>query len=896
MSASVTPGLSLDTSNAPPTKLTVAIPASVMTSSSTRDDSPSGKTIFSESRIICQSLTTHSIFPILCCMVRPTPGFFPILGCMGPPTHRISPILRGTNEPFHHYILIFICIDTSTHPQWFMQAIRQVKAYQCRSLLPPLWRFSFDNDAAIHNAKILQRVDFDLHRAISMQAASSVAYGSEFKPVHVLEPLIGRHPLWSAFRSILEHGATYPLRNIDDTSRSQDIHDAIARGNHKSAIKNFDLIKSMMTTEVEFGYALPIPIDTIHQIPQAAVAPLGIVFQDTIDESGNVKEKARVTHDQSFPFSSGLPVNVRVIQDQLIPCQYGHCLSRMLHYIAAARSQFPNVRILIGKVDWRTAYRRAHLAGSSAAECITILGDIALVALRLTFGGTPCPSLWCTISELCTDLANDILACDDWDPREIQSAYAHMIPPPCFLDDDVPFAPAKPLQVDVPVSIHGKVDCYVDDIGSVCLDLRDNVERCRQAVPLAIDLLGRPIDSTDSLPRDDLVAVKKLLGEGQMAECKIFTGWLIDTRRMLVSLPFGKFSVWSESIQSILQTKQSCQRDLAKLIGRLNHTCFIIPHARHFISRLRHFADGLHSARRLVSLPPPIIADLRTWLEFLTYASNGISINNIVFREPTHEFCADACEYGIGGFSKESGKGWQWRLPVDMIGVVSINALEFVANVVNVWMAQLGHIADLPPLSCVLSSTDSTSAAAWLHKSSFADSKLFEQAVARKLAQIMLSADSSLYSQWVAGSDNGIADALSRVFDLDEPSLTAYIYQKFSVSIQLIPLPQEISLWMTLLLRHARSGLNQSPPEQIRRQPQHGVAGHHTSAPSASLTTTSSNPSLSTNACRSSSPSQQQSAVRDSPQALPNSRKALSTPPSTMWHRCSGQTIGAILD
>ena len=63
-------------------------------------------------------------------------------------------------------------------------------------------------------------------------------------------------------------------------------------------------------------------------------------------------------------------------------------------------------------------------------------------------------------------MCTDILACDDWDPREIHSAYAHLIPPSCFLDDEVPFAPAEPLQVDIPVNIHGKADCYVDDIGS----------------------------------------------------------------------------------------------------------------------------------------------------------------------------------------------------------------------------------------------------------------------------------------------------------------------------------------------------------------------------------------------------------------------------------------------
>ena len=211
-------------------------------------------------------------------------------------------------------------------------------------------------------------------------------------------------------------------------------------------------------------------------------------------------------------------------------------------------------------------------------------------------------------------------------------------------------------------------------------------------------------------------------------------------------------------------------------------------------------------------------------------------------------------------------------------------------------MAHIGLLTDLPPLSCVLSSTDSTSAASWLHKSSFADSKPFEQAVARKLARLMLSADSSLYSQWVAGSDNGTADALSRLFDLDDPSLISYIHQHFSVSIQLIPIPQEISSWMTLLLRRSRSAQSQLPPEQIRRRPQPGVAGCPTFRPSESLVMTSSNPSLSISGCKLSSPLRQQYDVHDSPRDIPNSGRVPSIPPSIMWHRCSGRTIGAILD
>ena len=89
-------------------------------------------------------------------------------------------------------------------------------------------------------------------------------------------------------------------------------------------MSNLDLIKLMMETKAEFGYALPIHIETIPCIPNAAVAPLGIVFQDTIDEFENVKEKVCATHNQYFPFLSGMSVNDCVVEDKLAHCQYSH--------------------------------------------------------------------------------------------------------------------------------------------------------------------------------------------------------------------------------------------------------------------------------------------------------------------------------------------------------------------------------------------------------------------------------------------------------------------------------------------------------------------------------------------------------------------------------------------
>jgi hypothetical protein len=79
--------------------------------------------------------------------------------------------------------------------------------------------------------------------------------------------------------------------------------------------------------------------------------------------------------------------------------------------------------------------------------------------------------------------------------------------------------------------------------------------------------------------------------------------------------------------------------------------------------------------------------------------------------------------------------------------------------------------------SCILSQTDSSSAAGWLKKSNFNDNAndTVKMTTARHLARLMIEAHSCLYSQWFAGEENVVADCLSRDFHLSEFQLTQLI-------------------------------------------------------------------------------------------------------------------------
>jgi hypothetical protein len=115
----------------------------------------------------------------------------------------------------------------------------------------------------------------------------------------------------------------------------------------------------MLMDEVSRGWQLILPREAVLQIPNAVLAPLGLVKQDTINEFGEIVPKWRLIHDQSFNVIKGTShsVNDRLITDDLTPCRYGKALNWHIHFIIGLRSRHPTARILQVKVDWKSAYR-----------------------------------------------------------------------------------------------------------------------------------------------------------------------------------------------------------------------------------------------------------------------------------------------------------------------------------------------------------------------------------------------------------------------------------------------------------------------------------------------------------------------------------------------------------
>jgi hypothetical protein len=370
-------------------------------------------------------------------------------------------------------------------------------------------------------------------------------------------------------------------------------------------------------------------------------------------------------------------------------------------------------------------------------------------------------------------------------------------------------------------------------------------------------------------------------------------GWEFDTRRLRIKLSDEKFRMWYSQIQDILDKNgRTTKKTLEVVIGRLNHAASIIPMSRHFLSRMYYSLSKMKDFK-MYHLPKKVIDDLTLWNKFILKAKSGISLNLLTFRKPNKLYWSDACEYGIGGFSTE-GKAWRWNIPDDLQHRAHINLLEFMAEIAGIWDDILDN--KMQPEDCVLAFGDSTTAIGWIHKSRYkTDNENVELAeakltVARKLAEIVLDNDIKLYSQWFAGTNNIVADFLSREGGLlDDESLTKQLLSKFS---QQVPKTCKVSVLKPEIIYFFSETLQKIPKHQplhhsIDVSTQHpGPNGLHSQNPSTLGMTHSLNDLNNTSETKSSPYLPNTSDPKLHLQSeFQNWLKAQSEIPSAQWHR-----------
>lgn len=348
------------------------------------------------------------------------------------------------------------------------------------------------------------------------------------------------------------------------------------------------------------------------------------------------------------------------------------------------------------------------------------------------------------------------------------------------------------------------IDIYIDDTIGVTPDLNNNTLRMNRVIPLAIRTLACPVNPSDMIPRKDIISMKKYAAEGRLEEVKKVLGWVLNTRSLKISLPSDKYKDWSGDISKMLLAKKSHHKHLETLIGRLNHVACIFPPMRHFMGRLYQALYRSSISNGWTAFFSNELANLEIFLSFLNTAHKGLSMNNLVYRRPTLIYRSDASEFGMGGYNLTSGIAWRFELPLHCRNRTSLNSLEFLACVISIWVDSFHNVIE--PESCLLTLMDSTTALGWIRKSNFADKsdEFVQLSTAQQLASLVLSSETSLYSQWFPGEQNTIADSLSRDFRINDTNLSSLLISHFldqvPYGLDILPVPPNIVSWLTCLL------------------------------------------------------------------------------------------------
>ncbi|OEU12035.1 hypothetical protein FRACYDRAFT_245162 [Fragilariopsis cylindrus CCMP1102] len=497
--------------------------------------------------------------------------------------------------------------DNFVPPPWLHESVEQIAGESMRPPASPPFKFAATDHARAYNTELLIDHDHDLSKILEANQHTTVAYGSEFWELSDLEAVFGRHPNFDFFSEILTNGMDYHFDfDLTEDERMAELEANLERGNHNSAKDDEEVLIKMAYKEVKHGFMVPVSVEIVKEIKNAMIQAVGIVSQWTINAKGERVVKKRLTHDLSYWITqSYASVNSRCNLDKYPPMIYGWCLIRIIHYIVALRAAFPDKRILISKYDFSDAYRRIAHAAQAAAQTIFVIGQVAFICLRLSFGGSVNPPSWCSVSEMITDLSNELPLIPKWNPDKLFSPAQVQVPAPRYLDDSIPLALARPLVVDIPTTARGRGDCFVDDIIKVYLDDPVQIQRHAASAPLAIHIAMRPNAGTsEPVDRRETLSVTKLEAEGTPQEIHTVLGWELETRRLICALPEDKYVAW---------------------------------------------------------LSKEELEDLALWLAFLAQARAGISMNGLTIRNPTILSISDSCPYGLGGFTS-GGRAWRLKI------------------------------------------------------------------------------------------------------------------------------------------------------------------------------------------------------------------------------------------
>ena len=117
-----------------------------------------------------------------------------------------------------------------------------------------------------------------------------------------------------------------------------------------------------------------------------------------------------------------------------------------------------------------------------------------------------------TVSKEAIELGNDFLGGKSSDATKIQSPHRQLIKKEEYHPGQDLLVQADQMAVDIEAN-EDSIDGLIDDIITIDIDDPNWTERTKNAALLVIHTIFRPLNSPETLKRDDPLSLRKILGE-----------------------------------------------------------------------------------------------------------------------------------------------------------------------------------------------------------------------------------------------------------------------------------------------------------------------------------------------------------------------------------------------
>ena len=184
-----------------------------------------------------------------------------------------------------------------TNELWIVTTIKAITKMPIQKFEMHILSFRRRHEAAVRNSKIFAELKGDLGAEIASQKDSSVNYGPEFRNAAALSQLFLYHEERTKIVNIIQQVSREHLDPINEKTRKH-LDAIIIRGNNKSLQSDLNsaALDKSISKEIDYGWALPLTIDSLQNIKNVGVVPLGVAEQFSLNEKEERYIKRRVTH------------------------------------------------------------------------------------------------------------------------------------------------------------------------------------------------------------------------------------------------------------------------------------------------------------------------------------------------------------------------------------------------------------------------------------------------------------------------------------------------------------------------------------------------------------------------------------------------------------------------